>query len=550
MSQNPLLADPQALALESVTSKDTQVVLVVKTIPTVAPCPKCHQSSSRVHSRYERKVADLPWQGVTVLIQLLTRRFFCTNQTCVRRIFCERLPRVVAAYGRQTVRLNNALQLISMMLGGQVGAMLAEGLGMLISPDTLLRRIRQSQLPVSVTPRVLGVDDWAWRKGHRYGTILVDLERHQPIELLPDREASTLANWLLAHPGVEIIARDRSKAYKRGIRQGAPSAIQVADRFHLLQNLSETLAQVFGAHSPVLKTIGVSHSLSSVSSSEPSVVPVLPPQPMLKEQRIAEDRRLRREANYQQVWDLHHQGWSAPAIARQVGIGRTTVFRYLRTSIFPERQGRSDCGRSRVLDPYKDYVLLRWNDGCHDALQLFGEIKARGYAGSYHTIARYTRRFRTAQGTQHQKRQRSIKQLPKVRESQKLSFTPRRAAHLVLQRHQLRKPEDEHLVQAMAQYPQLFEAIELAQNFASLVRQRQPEQLDSWLEEALKTQLSPFNRFAKRLQEDYVAVKAGVTLPWSNGQTEGQINRLKMLKRQMYGRAGMDLLSRRFLLAV
>lgn len=138
MNQNPLLADPQALTLESLTSKDTQVVLVVKTIHTVAPCPKCHQPSSRVHSHYERTVADLPCLGVTVQIQLLTRRFFYANQTCVRQIFCERLPRVVAAYGRQTVRLNDVLDLIGMMLGGQPGALLALSLGMPISPDTLL----------------------------------------------------------------------------------------------------------------------------------------------------------------------------------------------------------------------------------------------------------------------------------------------------------------------------------------------------------------------------------------------------------------------------
>ena len=426
MSQNPLLADPQALALESLTStEDTQVVLVVKTIKSVAACPKCHQTSSRVHSRYKRTVADLPWQGVTVQLQLLTRRFFCSNQTCVQRIFCERLPRVVAAYGRQTVRLNDALYLIGMTLGGQAGVNLAMGLGMPISPDTILRRIHQSRLPVAATPRVLGVDDWAWRKGHRYGTILVDLERHRPIELLPDREASTLTSWLKDHPGVEIITRDRSKAYEKGILQGTPTAIQVADRFHLLQNLAEALAQAFGAHSQVLKKVGATYSLSSVTSPESTaVVPVLPPQPAPKEQRIAEQRRLRREADYQKVWELHHQGWLVPAIAHQVGIGRTTVFRYLRTSTFPERQGRRDCGRSRLLDPYKDYVLERWNEGCHDTLGLFGEIQQRGYSGSYDTVARYTRRFRQAQGTQQRKRRRSVKQLPKVSEPQKLALTP------------------------------------------------------------------------------------------------------------------------------
>jgi len=552
VSKNPLLADSQALALESLTSKDTQVVLVVKTIQSLAACPKCHQPSSRVHSHYKRTVADLPWQGVTVQIQLLTRRFFCSNQTCERRIFCERLPHVVTAYSRQTVRLNEALHLIGMMLGGQAGAMLALGLGMVISPDTLLRRIQQSQLPANVTPRVLGVDDWAWRKGHRYGTILVDLERHQPVELLPDRETSTLANWLKAHPGVEIVTRDRSKAYESGIRQGAPAAIQVADRFHLLQNLAETLDQALGAHSQTLKVLAAGSSLSSTTSHDGTeVVRVLPPQLSTKEQHRAEQRRARRLANFQQVWELYEQGWSAPAIAHQVGIGRTTVFRYLRSSTFPERRGRSDCGRS-LLDPYKDYLLQRWNDDHCEVLQLFGEIQQRGYPGSYDTVARYVRRFREAQGTQPRK-QRSIKrfkQLPKVSQSQKLSLTPRRAAHLVLQRPENWQPDDEQLVQLMAQHPDLAEAIELAQNFAQLVRHRQPEQLDSWLKQAQKSQLSPFHRFAKRLCEDYNAVKAGVTLPWSNGQTEGQINRLKMLKRQMYGRAGMDLLSRRFLPAI
>jgi transposase len=551
MNQSLLLADPQALALESLTSKDTQAILVAKTINSIALCPKCHQPSSRIHSRYQRTVADLPCLGVSVQLQLLTRRFFCINKTCVRRIFCERLPRVVAAYGRQTVRLNDALLLVGMMLGGQAGAKLAMGLGMPQSPDTILRRIHQSRLAVNATPRVLGVDDWAWRKGRRYGTILVDLERHRLIELLPDREASTLTNWLSVHPGVEVVTRDRSKAYESGIRQGAPMAIQVADRFHLLQNLAETLAEAFGTHSQALKTVGATHSLSAVISSESTaVVPVLPPQPLPKEQRIAQERRSRREADYKKVWELHRSGWLVPAIARQVGIGRTTVFRYLRSSTFPERQGRRDCGRSRLLDPYKDYVLERWNNGCHDTLHLFGEIKERGYSGSYDTVARYTRRFRTAQGTQHRFRRRSIKQLPKVSEPQKLALTPRRAAHLVLRRPENWEPDDEQLVQRMAQHPELAEAIQLAQNFAFLVRQRQPDSLDSWLDQALGSQLSPFHRFAKRLQEDYDAVKAGVTLPWSNGQTEGQINRLKMLKRQMYGRAGMKLLERRFLLAV
>jgi transposase len=206
--------------------------------------PLCGRDSTLVHSRYVRRIADLPWQGVSVKLELHTRRFRCHDDLCLRRIFCERLPQVVATYARKTVRLNDALRLIGFLIGGEAGARAAIRLGMSVSPDTLIRRVRQTVTPMMPTPRVLGVDDWAKRKGQSYGTILVDLERRRPVDLLPDREAETLAAWLKAHRGVEIITRDRSRAYAEGITDGAPQALQVADRFHILKNLSEALERL------------------------------------------------------------------------------------------------------------------------------------------------------------------------------------------------------------------------------------------------------------------------------------------------------------------
>jgi transposase len=250
----------------------------------------------------------------------------------------------------------------------------------------------------------------------------------------------------------------------------------------------------------------------------------------------------------QQIWAFHHQGWPGGAIAKHLGIGKNTVFRYLRTATLPERKRRTDCGRS-ILTPYTTYVLERWNAGCRDALRLFRELQQHGYSGSYATVARYAQRVRQAQG-QAPRRRPPRQTLPVVVEPPYRHLTARRATWLVLRRPEQRAPEEDHLLaQLTAQHAELGDAITLAQDFAQLVRRRQAPQLDPWLTRAAESPLVPFQRFAKGLRDDDDAIKAGVTWPWSNGPVEGHMNRLTMLKRQMFGRASLDLLQRRFLLA-
>jgi transposase len=527
----------------------TQLTLQVTSTQALVHCPVCRFPTRRIHSRYVRTVADLPWGPWRVVLHLQVRKFFCANGRCTRRIFTERLSSLVAPWARRTQRLAHWLVHIALELAGTAGARLSRGLGLAVSRNTLLRLLRRLRLPGMATPQVLGVDDWALRKGQTYGTVLIDLERHRALALLPDREAKTVALWLQAHPGVRVIARDRSRAYADGARQGAPDAIQVADRFHLLQNLAEALDQVFHTHGHALDAVNEALGQAPVTRPDGTVaVPVPPPSPPHTAQELAHQRQARRLALHQQIWAFHQQGWPGWAIAQQLGIGKNTVFRYLRTETLPERKRRTDRGRS-LLTPYTAYLLDRWNAGCRDALRLFRELQPRGYLGSYATVARYAQRLRHAQGEAPRQR-RPRHRLPVVTAPPHRSLTPRRATWLVLRRPEQRTPAEEHLLaQLIAQDAQLADAIALAQAFVQLVRQRQPAQLDPWLARAAESPLAPLQRFAKGLRDDYDAVKAGVTLPWSNGPVEGHINRLKMLKRQMFGRASLDLLQRRFMLA-
>src|SRR5262245_33386266 len=539
------------LHLEACEMDDTtaQITLRLQSTQTRAPCPLCATPARRIHSDYGRTLADLPWAQYRVCLRLRVRKWFCRNRACPRRIFTERLPTVAAPWARRTLRLAQRLVALGMALGGKAGVRLGHAWDLAVSRHTLLRGLRRQPAPSLPMPRVLGVDDFALRKRHTYGTILVDLERRQPVALLPERTAEPVAQWLREHPGVEVIARDRSSTYAEGARQGAPNATQVADRFHLMQNLAEALDQIFTTHHHALDVVNAAARQQPIPLPDGTLaVPVPPPPPPPAEQARAAQRAARRQARYDEAWALHRQGWSTAAIAAQGGCSRRPIERYVQMPPWPGRQHRRHYGRS-VVNPYKALLRERWNAGCHPAIQLFQAIRLRGYTGSSRRVTADVSRIRKAQGIPP-RRQGLRQTLPVVAEPASAPLTPRRATWLVRRREAKRTAtEAQPLAQLREQHPAVAEAIDRAQDFTQLVRQRPPARLDAWLQRATSSTLEALQRFASGLREDYEAVKAGVTLPWSTSPVEGHINRLKMVKRQMFGRAHLDLLSRRFLRA-
>jgi transposase len=360
--------DSHPLCLKRIVVGGASPTFVVQSTASTASCPLCGEVSARPHSRYVRRLADLPCHDQPVRFHLEVRRFFCGNANCRRRIFAERLPAVAAAHARTTVRLDKAHCNIGLALGGEAGARLAARLAMPTSADTLLRRVRRAPLPEHPVPRVLGIDDWARRKGCFYGTILCDLERGRVVDLLPDRSADSVAAWLRAHPGVEIISRDRSGAYAAGSAQGAPEALQVADRWHLLKNVRETIERLLDrkrqrlhqAAQVVLPAVAGAARPDSVSSPPAPVEP----RHSSRQAEAIQTRRSRRQERYEHVRQLHLQGLGIREIARRLRLGRGTVRRFVHAEVFPERAIRRAV--SRQLDAFTPYLRRRWEEGCHN----------------------------------------------------------------------------------------------------------------------------------------------------------------------------------------
>ncbi len=537
-----LLPKVPGLQLENVAIDAMTVSLSVASTRPWASCPVCGQKRARVHSHYRRTVADLPWGGRSVRLSLLVRRFRCSAPECPRRIFAERLASVVEPYARKTTRLHEVLRLVGFVLGGEGGARLLWRLGMRASPSTLLRYVRGSPSVLHSQPNAVGIDDWAFRRGHRYGTILVDLERHEVIDLLEDREAGSVSAWLKRHPEIRVIARDRSGAYAEAAANGAPQAVQVADRWHLLKNATEVVQRFAERNHAVLgqaaqRVIQTQQIDASVSESPHSISML-----SSREERGSLQRRQKRYARYCEVMESHRQGVSERGIARALSINRATVRKFIGAGTFPERASHKSAGS--ILDPYVPYIHRRWAEGCDNAIQLWREIEALGYGGKVAMVRRYARRLRARlTGSTPEQRAAFLGNAMTF----KAPSAKRATWWLVRPTEDLDKGQRAFVEQLSHLCPQTDPVRELAGGFRKMVSERRAEELDAWLDAAESSEVAEFEGFAGALRRDYEAVAAALEYEWSSGQVEGQINRLKLIKRQMYGRASFDLLRQRVL---
>ncbi len=557
-----LLPRSTDLRLETITADDQTRCLTLELTSTqpLPTCPLCQTPARRSHSAYTRTLADLPWADVAVRLHLKVRKCFCPSTDCPRRIFAERVPSIAAPWSRRTTRLAAAQQRIGLALGGAAGSRLAHDLAMPAGIDLLLVLVRRVQLAPRPLPRAIGVDEWAHRKGQTYGTIIVDLETGEPLDVLPERSAETLSHWLKEHPGVEVIGRDRAGVYAEGAREGAPDALQVADRWHLLKNCSEMLLRVLQMQQAAIEQALSSPTASAPASQAPfpeeapQTLPAAEADPktcssshtLSRNEQMRQQRQAARQARYETIQRLHQQGWTQRAIAAQLDLAPRTVRKYLHASSCPVPQRRP--ARRKLLTRYMPYLLKRLEEGCYNAAQLFRELKAQGVRGKHTIVRDVVTQLRKEQGLPQ--RAWSGLTIEGSPQSSRRVPTLRTLAWRILARPgQLEENEQAQIETVRQVHKEVDVAVTLAQEFAAMVRERSGSKLDGWLERASASGIPAVRTFAASLRQDYSAVKAALTLPWSNGPTEGNINRLKMLKRQMYGRAKVDLLKQRVLAA-
>jgi transposase len=498
-----------------------------------ASCHRCGQFSARVHSAYERRLADAPVGGRPVTIQLAVRRFFCGNPDCAAVTFAEQIEGLTSRRARRTPPLARTLTAIALALAGRAGTRLAGALDLTAGRSSMLRLVMAQPDLQTTTVTVLGVDDFAFRRGRDYGTLLVNAETGEPVDLLRDREAGTFAEWLKNHPGTEVICRDRAGAYADGARKGAPHAVQVADRWHIYHNLSEHVEKAVARHRTCLE--------EPVSGPEPQQARASLDAPDLQQAaaaaaaRRAEESALaaRTRQRYEQVQALRAQGKGIKPTMRETGLAKETVRRFYRAATVDELLAKVRDGRPSLLDDYKPYLHQRWNEDCTNVRQLHAELRERGYKGGYGTIRDYVLPFREAGAAPP-----AVPGPPKARDL---------ASWILKDPDNLDDDEKAKLAQARERCPHLDALAGHVTDFAKILTGLHGDRLDDWITNVESDDQPDLHSFTRGLKHDHDAVLNGLTMPWSSGVVEGNVNRLKMLKRQMYGRATFELLRKRVL---
>ncbi|MFI5274035.1 MAG: ISL3 family transposase [Ktedonobacterales bacterium] len=500
---------------------------------STSPCPRCGNPSPRVHSYYTRTVLDVSCAGRAVRLRLQVRKFRCPVTACPQKVFTERLPEYVRPWARKTRRLVVALTALAMAVGGRGTETVAPALGLVVSDQSVLRLLARRPELAAPPVAVLGVDDFAFRRRRSYGTVLLDLEQHQVIDLLPDRSQRTFALWLQGHPEVRIISRDRGGDYAAGARLGAPQAEQIADRFHLLQNAGEVLERCLTRHHAVLTQAARALVPADAAPRSTKRTPA--------EARHQQERRAARHETYERVVSLQQQGVSSVQIATQVGIARGTVLKYVRGTRFPELAPRP---RPRQIDPYLPYLRERWNAGEHNARALWRDIQAQGYGAGDEQVRRVVNAWRT--DPHSHANQPTVTAGPAKEEL--TTYSAHKTRWLLWQPvSDLRDGEARYVATLKELCPEIAQAQALLERFRTLVTERRLDQLTPWLDQCIQSGIAELVGFAQGLRRDEAAVQAALRYDWSQGPVEGHVNRIKTIKRQMYGRAGFALLRRRVL---
>ncbi len=538
MSFSSLLGLPAELQARSFELVDHILLIEVAATASESACPGCQCQTSRIHSHYTRKAADLACGGHQVRLILHVRKFFCTNRDCPRKIFAERLTAFLEPWARVTTRLGQEIEAIGLASCGRLGARLGSRLSIETSRTSILRRVMKLASPETDQVVHLGVDDFSFRRGRTFGTVLVDLQRHQILDLLPDRQKETAAAWMKKHPEITHVSRDRGSEYASAASAGAPQAIQVADRFHVAKNLSEAVQQLLARVLLEMKAASQGAEAATEARGD-SLLPIEEWRPAQEEsvkQTIA-TRRAERQERYQQVIALCEQGLTSQEMALRLGMKARTVREWLHKGVAPDtrprRKYRSD------FDPYAPYVLKRWQEGQHSGRQLWREVRFQGYSGSERMVYRFLETLKT-------------NEIVTSAGTHRLPHYTSTAAVWLFMRHpdHLDEIEREDLAAFRLAHASLNTTYQFVQDFLQMMRDREGERLDAWLTQVHESGLPELQSFAHGVGQDKAAVQAGLTLPISNGQVEGQVTKIKLIKRMMYGRATFPLLRQRVLHAL